>query len=62
MPHLKDICVGCPKRKLWVGCSTYNGVPPYFNRQGQCPFNIKTEAKAKKKIRVGQQKQGRNRG
>jgi hypothetical protein len=58
------ICEGCTKA-VWVArgdrvCFVYAFVPPYYIRQGCCYHN-RPEAKTKKQITKGQQKQGRNR-
>jgi len=59
------ICEGCKKLatvqdSVLYECSVYAHVPSYYIRQECCYFN-RPEAKTKKKVTKGQQKQGRNR-
>jgi hypothetical protein len=62
--YWKPTCDGCskavPKGPLgFKGCSVYFFVPNHLIRAGACAFNPPVLETAKKRVRVGQQKQRR---
>ena len=58
MANIVEACNGCSKI-VDENCSVYPNPQAVMKQKGKigCSFNIKTEEKAKGKVRVGQQKQ-----
>ena len=61
--NIEYICEGCTKVSSEFDCTIYSkGIPAFYIRRCQCPFNPPKEKKKKVFKRVGQQKTKRNRG